>query len=259
MITFCELLPNIKIKLQLENEQEILRKIKKPCPRSMQSHSSGEKRIDIIGTKIDTDGSVKMYVDDLEYPISGYPDAETLYLTTLYKRFLPLMADSLLNQGWIGRIITLLALSFNWKIAPKWFEYVFSLRPALLNDENYCKPVKELRRVLKGKIDEHILDAISLVIEYDGAYRYRMQDILAEKEKNPVKLIDIMISRDKLLTQVPKYRAIQKLVKLAMFIPKIRKTITSILNDIDRNEIKLSKADRYWLERYNNAYNYGQE
>jgi hypothetical protein len=248
MITFGELLPTIKNGLIAEKQNEILRIIKKPLRISPEEVIKQPDCLRMTNVKLNG-LKVELYAEGAIFPVSGYPDMVTVNLTALYKRLLPLLLSSLTEQGWIKRIITLLALKFNYGIWPKWFKYAFELNQALLKDEYYCEVSKEVKRVLQGNLDENILNAVILVIEYDSAYRYRLQDILGELDKSadPIKevyrLLDLLLVRD---DQDTKWTNLKKVAKIVLLIPSIKKKVISILKDINIDKIKFTEADIYW-------------
>ncbi len=262
MITFSDLFPKIRDRLLLEKQAEILAKIKKPYTCGVREKSRDS--LDIVSVKIGKD--VKSYLQGAGEPIRGYADGQTVVITAMYKRFLPLLAESLAKMGWIKRIITLLAIKYNFNIFPQWFEYIFWLNQCLLKDEYWCQPVKELRRVFKGKINDNLIDAITLMIEYDSAYRYPLQDALSELNKNNgvikecCRLLDIIAERYDIrpnnIWQVDKIKKIKLFIRLLLIVsPKTKKLVKDIFKEINIDEIKLSKEDIYWTNQLD-IYNY---
>jgi len=248
---FSDFIPMIEAKLTMERTKEILRKIKKPCLNDANKSAESQDQMIIERTELASDGTTRLYVKDGKEPIRMYPDVKTVWAVACYKRFIPLMANSLRSMGWCKRITTILAIRYNFGIFPKWFNYYFSMNPILLKDEHYSQPVKEVRRVLKGILDDNLIDALALIIEYDSAYRYRFQDIIMELNKDNlnkpakeiIRLLDIVNERD----YQDRFKSYRKLVKPLFFIcPKIKRQVVSILKDINIDEVKLSKEDIYW-------------
>lgn len=260
---FSDFLPMIGAKLTMERTREILEKIKKPCLNDANKSAELKGQRIIERTELASDGTIRVYVRDGKEPIRMYPDVKTVWAVACYKRFIPLMADSLRSMGWCKRITTLLALKYNFGIFSKWFNYYFSMNPVLLNDENYSQPVKEVRRVLKGRLDDNLINALALILEYDSAYRYRFQDIIAELNKDNLKksareiirLLDIIDKREQ--GRSNRWEQIKKSVKLIfLFCPKIKKQIVAILKDINIDEVKFSKEDIYWTNKNKTSYLY---
>lgn len=226
-----------------------------------------DDRAEIEKVGLGKDGGLRMYLYGAKEPIRMYPDANVVFVTAIYKRFIPLIGVNLAKMGWIKRVIVVLAIKFNFNLLPQWFEYVFSMGDFLLKDENYSQPVKEVRRVLKNRIEENLLNAITLILEYDSAYRYRFQDVfpLLDKtalKKNPadeiIRILTILENRDN-WNQVDKdnkWTKFKKLIRLLFFLsPKTKKLIIDILTEINADEIKFSKEDLYWVNQ-NKGYPY---
>jgi len=242
-------------KLRREKRGEMLMRIKKQGV--MTAEALGEREVNRITDFDIKDNKVTAEADGYDYPYKGFPDGETAMLVAMYKRFLPLIAKRLKEQNWLARIITVISLALNKKIASEWFEYIFTLGYYLLKDEYWMPTTKELRRVLAKHFESSIVDAISLAFEYDDAYRYPVQDILAELKKENLtgyfatrkevlRLLKIYIERSK-RGSGDRMESLIKLAKLALFVPKINKTIREILIELDIDKIKFDEVDRFWV------------
>jgi len=252
----------IRKKLEVEKAQEIMKRIRKQPRLVPEEYKATKDSMEIERVELAEDKTLRMYVKDGKEPIRMYPDIQSVWFIAYYKRFIPLMIHSLSGMSLPKKIITLLAIKYNFHILPKWFEHIFSTYQPTLKDENYSQPVKEVRRVLKGKLDDSLLDALILILEYDSGYRYRFQDVMMELNKenltNPAKeiirLIDILTFRDYgediESAEKSKWGRMKKLIRLVfIFCPKIKKQIVAILRDINIDEIKFSKEDIYWTNK----------
>ena len=256
---FLEHYQTLKSQLLFQKQQEILKKVKKPIGNSEEKLRSMEKPLAVTDVRIGQDGSIWTYLDGGKEPTRNYPDSLTVQITIIYKKIIPLLAKNLKSQNWFQRIITILSIKYNYRALDEWFNTIFENIPVLLKEEHWSTPVKEIRRVLKGFISDRLIDAISLVIEYDSAYRYRLQDTIIELDKelfnnNQFKEIDrmfnILIDRDYDEMQ-KKWDGIRKLIKTILIInPKIKKVIAKIIKDLDINKVKMSKEDIYWTNQF---------
>lgn len=253
MKAFSDYLPYFYEVLSNQKQQEILARVKKPALYSPDNKPSDSGKI--VNLNLNKDDSLSTFIEGERYPVNTYPDIQTVWFTAYYKNIIPLLANSLAKQNWFQRIVTVLALKWNFEVFPNWFERMSKMGHFLLKDEYYCKPVKELRRILKGKIDERVLDAMTLVLEYDSAYRFMLQDILPilDKEKfdkEPIKelqrLFDIFISRND--------GGEQKMINIFKFIKfylkvnrKLLKQVKEIVKDLNLEEIYPTREDRYWM------------
>lgn len=265
----------LKMRLIVEKRGELMKKIKKPAFFA----DRVEEEIDLnkINESSDAfitdysmakDGSLRTYCLNHPEPMRFFIDQDTVILTAVYKRFIPLIAKSLAKQNWFKRIITILAIRFNFNVLPEWFDYIFSLKSVLINEDNYSQPVKEIRRVLRDKINGYILNAITLILESDSAYRYLVQDVLPLLDKSKLtnifstakelnRLFKILIEREYNSEEKrTRYGNIKKFLIFGMILfPKLKKTIIDTLKEINLEEIKFSKEDEYWVRQFG-VYNF---
>ncbi len=264
MPIYSEYYETFKANLALTKQNEILKKIKKEYGESKEELLKKEEKGGIGGSIVDVslakDGSIRTYLKDKKEPIRSYADSLTVMITTAYKRPFSLFVKDFGNMSFFWKIITLLSILRNKKLFIDWSDRLFNCFPVLLKDEHWCQPVKELRRILKDKIHNTLIDAISLIIEYDSAYKYRMQDVLPLLDQSKLvglfstikeinRVFNILIERDyKEMGQ--KWNQIRKMAVLAMLIPKIRKKVVSILKELNLKEIEFSKEDLYWVNQF---------
>jgi hypothetical protein len=259
MITFVDLFPKIRQRLAEETQAKMLRDTKKYWdnpwkPREQPTADS------VLIEHVIAKGDVKTYCLGAKEPIRGYADAQTVILTATYKKLFTFIAEDFKRRSWLGKIITLLYWKRSAKIWSQWFGYIFSIQPCLLKEEYWSQPIKELRRVLKGKIDDNLVDMISLTLEFDAAYRYRLQDILGELNKKEDigkeidRLFNIYLKREE-MGITGKMKIFKMILKIALWLPKVRKMVEKIVKDLKISEVKLSKEDIYWTNQIC-TYNY---
>lgn len=262
MTTFLDLLEGLKAELIMEKQANLLYRMKKDNAHTANPAQTAKDKRYILDVKLAEDGTVRTYLSDSELPVRNYPDRASVLLVANFKRLAMELILSLKRQNWFERIITLLAIKNNFDILPGWFEYQFDWQQVLLKEKHWSQPIKEVRRVLKGKINEHLIDAISAVLEYDSAYRYRFQDIVAELNKNNgvvkelKRLLTITAEREVDSWQKEKWNSLKFLVNALYLMPKTRKLIREIIQEVNIDEIKFSKEDIYWTRTAKN-YNYG--
>jgi hypothetical protein len=264
MPIYSEFNETFKRVIVLEKQAEILKKVKKEIIESGEKVIEQEKKGgiggDIIDIDIAEDGSLRTYIEGKKEPIRSYADAMTVAITTAYKRPIARFIQNFENMSWIGRIISAIMILKNKDIFLDYSNRLFNCLPLLLKDEHWSQPVKEIRRVLKGEFSPTAVDAVSLIIDYDSAYKNRTQDILPELDQSKLtgtissikeirRVFDIIIERDYDMMKI-KWTKLKKIVTLAMLIPKVRKKVVSILKKLDLNEIKFSKEDLYWVRQF---------
>ena len=137
----------------------------------------------------------------------------------------------------------------------------------MMSPKRYCKSVRELWRVItlfinkeKDERTQSILfklrNIVLLVLEYDMAYRFMLQDILPKIKKEQLKqntkkelsrVLDIFCERSK---GDGRFKQLKKGL-LLLHIPKIKKLVLSFLLKLDFDETKLDGADWYFcLQRH---------
>lgn len=93
------------------------------------------------------------------------------------------------------------------------------------------------------------------LIEYDSAYRYRIEDIFSEttKEKlstNPYKefkrLMLIYSERELDPTVKAKVKRLTKLITIPLLIPKVKLSIQKALEHCEFERLQLDEIDKYW-------------
>jgi len=250
---------NLIVKVRKEKIGEIILKTKKTQSHSLESLKTEHRDIiKVVDIGFDNDGLFTM-AEGHKYKNRGFLDGETSSIVTIYKKLFYLIAENFKNVGLLKKIIIAFSLYFQKDILPVWFERMFTTGYFLLKDEYWQKPVKEIKRVLTNYLPVSIVNAIIMILEYDNAYKYRVQDILPELNKNKLigyfstrnevlRLCDLYISRESLCYQ-GKMSAIRKLVSIAIFFPKLNKMIRDILKEIDIEKIKFDKIDLYWVRQ----------
>jgi hypothetical protein len=134
----------------------------------------------------------------------------------------------------------------------------------ILNDEHVTKVSQEVcfnvfTFLHKYGITEskafQFAETVGIMVEFDNAYRFRLQDImmLTSKEQlleNPRKeinrLFTVFAQRDINEAVISKFRNIVKLLTLALWIPKVRKSFEHMVNEMHLQEYQFDDADLYW-------------
>lgn len=140
-----------------------------------------------------------------------------------------------------------------------------------IKDEYLCKSAFNLAKFVQGLLENLGIDKtiayefafnIAQIIEYDDAYRYRVQDVMSEINndnmlKNPrkelLRLMDIWQERDR-PGVTAKMRKIITPITYFLYIPKFKKAFVS--NVYSLHEMRYDDADWYWVCRRSD-YNFG--
>lgn len=232
------------------------------------------------------EGGIYLYYKGLPYPKKGFPFPEAVWHNDMAKRMtltflraigtkdmlLPMASFALLPWKIKMRVIST-ALQ-NWSRTGDWI-----LRNNYLLPERYSKPVQVIRKALKVFLEdlgfgsgknlvniEEVVNIISTIIEYDDAYRYRLEDLASEAVysallHSPVtelrRLAKIYAQREKTHAN-ESVASIMRIATLILLHPKIRKAFKkSILSvDVEWKDLCLDQADKYHV-LLRDDYNFG--
>ena len=193
---------------------------------------------------IDYSDGIKLFMRGVPYARKGFPTPEAVFATNVAKRAFMMMFNPLMLIGWKKN-------KERFERCASWSMSRFYLKP-----QNLCPTARELIKLPFGetaKIMAHIF-------EYDDAYRYRLQDVMSElnKEnlfKNPRKelsrLVDLLIVRDTAQNMRDKFKTVK--LFLWLLVPFKRKFLKSI-KDLDLDKMKFDEDDRYWVLLRNDEY-----
>lgn len=222
------------------------------------------------------EGGVFVHYYDHPYPFKGHPFPEAVDAIMMPKKAI-VATMHFVKRHPVFTAILLLLPQF---ITRRYFRSAIELfvgdcireviRPYLLSDEkkrwNRC--VLEIRRAASKALLETklpwwkkfipiFIDIISAIIEWDNAYRYRLEDIFGEFDKaafirNPSKEIDRLIKiwvqrergwheyKGKLITMAAALRL------LLFFVPGLRRFFCAFAEELDLEKVRLDEADRYY-------------
>jgi hypothetical protein len=195
--------------------------------------------------EIKADNGVFVYVEGATYPLKGFPTAENIFAMNMVKAIL---MGSIKLFGVFILFLNKQKLidEFNriaWKI----------LSPHILKDRYLLPATKALQFtvfnfVYKMGIKEESADRFASIfvhlIENDNAYRLRVAHIFT------------MLSQGLTLKQIHKEVSLRdknthsqriiRLLRLALLVPKIRKSYNYAIQNSDLETIALDESDKYW-------------
>ena len=255
-MNFMSFYPALKGQTEFRKAMETVAKMKgesdykKTLNRAI--HEKHEDTQQVEKVVLAPDKTVRTYVVGHKYPIRIYPISQSMILTATYKRLLPIA----LSKGIFGRITAVLFIWLKRKELAEWFDYVFDINNVLLKEESWSQVIKEVRRVLKGELEQGFINAISLILEYDSAWRFIFQDILSNLDtvafekrwrKELKKIFNIAIERGN-VNDKAKFKNIYRVLILVLTLNrKLLKQVKRIVNNLKIEEIKPSIEDRYWM------------
>ena len=146
----------------------------------------------------------------------------------------------------------------------------WNLSEFYITDKDYSVPVWEIGQYIKHflvnlgfsqEIAVKVAQMAMMILEFDNAYRYRLQDLcgtIMKKEllNSPIstlkKIMRINSTRETYWTDVDGVSAKSKIHKLKilaylLYIPKVRKAFKKAIQAIDLEKIKFNDNDRFHL------------
>lgn len=226
------------------------------------------------------EGGVLCYYEGEEHPAKGFMYGETVETVDEVKKTLM----SFLRGFFDGIRKSKIKMMLFFLLFRKQFFTILSgmiisldrrMRRVRQKPERYCACVREVYRVMdetKKKFPEReellnsFRNIVCMVLEYDDAYRYPFQDVVAELDKeevdkNPIKealrLIDIYVERDSRGT-AEKFKRIGKIMSALRFQKEFKRFLKEVLINIDISAVKMDEADAHHA-RFKAGYNWDHE
>ena len=228
----------------------------------------------LIKVEFAEDGGLLTYMDNIDYPYKGFPHYQFVEKIDVIKKISKNVQSGFFHALKNRNKIILFLLLFTLPVLRNliWaFAYTFNtlVERFILKEKRYCPAVKEIYRACsveqKGESKQikelriMIRNVECMILEFDNAYRYRIQDVGVEINKNllrkdPIKeiirVIDIMSFREKLQEQKDKWKLLKLFTKWYLrFDRKFLRMIVNILLEIDQEKIKLTLEDKAFCSR----------
>lgn len=184
-----------------------------------------------------TPSGILLHVKGHQQPFKGLPTKEAIEATGMVKR---------------------LARGLNWKLlfTLDAFEEVsyMMLTPHFLQYEQLTNTAREVHILLKGLVGTKLARVIAHVVEYDGAYRFRLMDLASETSREEMMLNPR--GEIKRLLQINRQRDYQeasdkiekagKFLRLLLLYPPFKRRVIRALGDCVFDELQFDPIDTYW-------------
>ncbi len=219
-----------------------------------------------------TPNGTLVYIKDAKFPKKGFPFPEAVWAINIAKKFF-IETVRLLSQkqmrGWA--LVFLLSFKSKMRLLEQALESYTRislnvLSPYIVKYQHLTPCSKEVEAVTftflqhLGITDSPAMNTAKVVcaiIEYDDAYRYRLQDLMLETSKtklleNPKKelnrLLDILISREHSLKVKGNIKNLRRLLNVMLLSRKIKKAFNKTVMQMDIVALQADKADKYWMD-----------
>ena len=228
----------------------------------------------LLKVEFPPEGGVMSYQEGTEHPYRGYPYFEVVEKIDLIKKVarasLSGLYHALKKRKWF--LFTLLPSIWVFKhlLTAGVYTLYRIIERTRIKSHLYCQALRELHRVFSiprkennGEIEFRLMvrDLVCMVLEFDNAYRFRAQDIIAEIDKKSLKdgvikelnrVFTIAQQREK--TQ--EIRDTWKLAKLFVslylrFDGNLKKLVCDVLGELSIEKFKLTTEDKIFCVKRN--------
>lgn len=231
-----------------------------------------EKPKDIQGlreVKFPPEGGVLTYMDGYEVPFKGFPFFSFVDTVDTIKKIQRGVLSSLFHSLRRRRKWQLALLVFvPWIFGDLVAAYLGSIHRMMirirLKPNRYCTSMRELHRAFSVEWHDDTLhereyrlmlrDVLCMFLEFDNAYRFRLQDIIVHLDKqkleeNPSKevlrLFELLSKREKTQEIKDTWKLVKTFLPLYLRLNKsVRKWLVSVLLQLDLEQMALSKEDK---------------
>jgi len=214
---------------------------------------------------------IEIHLRGALFPSKGFPTPEAILAVNHVKRFLMGEIQTVMKTDL--KYFLALAVFLPWKRKLKifniWVKDFVVLSDQILNSY-YLKPerMSPLGRELNSTITKFLNElgadsflvsgfarVISTLIDYDSAYRLRIEDLMSETSKElilvqPIQeiknMLRLLVERDSKRKDLQgKFKAIGYALSALLLIPRIRKAFKTAIIKSDFKRFQLDEADRY--------------
>jgi len=216
---------------------------------------------------IEYEGGIKIYYKDADFPRKGFPTSEAIFACNIVKRLLiessklPLYLLVFRRKALVQAIISFNTIALK-VISPYIIRYEYRTP---LAQELYCiiKWILQDLGIPKQACYEFAM-IVSMLIEYDDAYRFRIQDIMDETSKSFLltglrteikRLLKILKDRDNPGVYT-KFERITKIILVMLLWPKFNKIVRNAIVLCKLDKLQYDLADKYWVCMRNDDYKF---
>ncbi len=216
-----------------------------------------ENRVVLDVDKIDCkQGGILIWYKGVKVPRKGFPYPEAVVSMNLCKR--------VLMEGL--KSVSVWSLMKPSKLLASYLHVCYrEIEPHILKDEYLTPFARELKKAVCVFLNEMGISAddsyrfakvFSAILEYDDAYRFRVQDLLTESSKESLlkcprkdfkRLLGIFRERETYKGLDRKFSLMTGILSLGLYLPKVRKAYNKALECVDFSQMQFDADDRYWM------------
>ena len=201
-------------------------------------------------------GVVK-HIIGCKYPQYGWAEPNALFATNQAKRLINHSIRIAKRKEFIPTVILFLLKSYKKKIEfindilISYNELALRALSPYIMHPHYLQPVSRnvlafvTKFLISLGIDQKVANdtgnIMASIIEFDNAYRFRLQDVIGEKN-----MFDTYLERDHEVV-AGKFKPLRPLIKILLKRKWFKKALDEALEHINIEEMKLDEADRFWV------------
>ena len=226
-----------------------------------------DDRHTIQKVELPPEGGVLTYMSEFEYPYRGFPFEEFVTIVDVIKKIVKGSLSGLFHSFRTNKPKILLILPTVLVLRELLYVGTYTFHRLItrykIKAHRYSQSMRELYRAIsnprkneKPRMMELRLmarDVICMILEFDNAYRFRVQDILGELnkyelDKNPIKeinrLVDIASGRELEQQVKDTWRLIKLFTSYYLrFDRQLRNMVVDVLSDLNLERFKLMPED----------------
>lgn len=216
------------------------------------------------------EGGILTYMGGHEYPYRGFPFFEFVDKIDTIKKISRAFLSGLYHalKGRKMLLVTFLPVAWFARSLIKIGVYVFyrMVERFRIKPERYSTCMRELYRTFSLEVPKEdgemrelrlqMRDLVCMVIEFDNAYRFRMQDIVVELDQEAIKtrpikelhrLLDLIVAREKTQEIKDTWKLAKFFVSIYLRVDrKFLALIVNILSNLNLEKMRLSVEDRHY-------------
>ena len=216
------------------------------------------------------EGGMNLWFKEVPYPKKGFPFMQATLANNIVKRQTMMIVSSVAQKRMILPIMGFMLMRYKNKIAMLenfLNHYVrnsdYIMTQFYLKDQFMSPPAKQIQIFITNLLTEIGINPslalstariIATMMEYDDAYRYRIEDMAFETTPDklyasPAAEIDRILliyqTREKVMPVVAKFRAFSLALSFLLIYPRVRIAFRKAVRSMDFKYIQLDEADRY--------------
>lgn len=221
------------------------------------------KTKDHVEAKLTTkDGATQMIMDGEDYPMWGFPRGHILIPSNKQHGPLSVLKHEIkqfFNEVWAKHedgVSTEEIVRWGKERLFKSFENIEPMKYDLMPARTMCPSVREIHRALTKISDSprvHLFrDVLTLILQEDDAYRYRVQWMaiwFPIIKWNPVAILDRaleMVGHGEVIGDMKgRIKLLRTVVRIMLQDKTIKNLFVAFFREVDWKKVKITEADRY--------------